>query len=296
MARTRSGRRGGAASDRQQHRFVTYNLLAPLLSEPGWYLHCKPSDCDGETRFARILAKLEDEIEAGSIIALQEVCMPWSGRLAAFFLERGYYYCAELYGRNFNGFMGVALAFPMQRYELTLADTFHPGESASIATTNRRGDKRSSRHADGSCPTGFLPGLLWFLAVLSLSQLWLPLLTAVLVWLEARCHCRLPCRGAVKEEKKDPFEYSRKRSNAMVSFQLRSKLDAGSEFLVGTYHMPCVYWDPAIMSVHAQVRTSLGVVWCGVLSCGVVCCRVVSCRAVCIFDTETPPSCPSTHV
>ena len=41
------------------YTFVSYNLLAPLLSDAGWYLHCDPEDCDPETRYGRIIAKLE---------------------------------------------------------------------------------------------------------------------------------------------------------------------------------------------------------------------------------------------
>ena len=41
---------------------VTYNLLLPELSDAGWYLYCDAADCDPETRFTYILAKLEAQM------------------------------------------------------------------------------------------------------------------------------------------------------------------------------------------------------------------------------------------
>lgn len=39
--------------------------------------------------------------------------MDWAGELHAFFAAEGYQFVTALYGRHFNGYMGVGLAWPI---------------------------------------------------------------------------------------------------------------------------------------------------------------------------------------
>ena len=53
-----------------------------------------------------------------AIIALQEIPLDWVGTFTLFFKERGYFLSSTCYGNTFNGFMGIALAFPEAEYRL----------------------------------------------------------------------------------------------------------------------------------------------------------------------------------
>jgi hypothetical protein len=70
-------------------RVVTYNVLSSSLCEASYFTHCAPEDLDPPTRLARVLAKLEPEVAAGAVIALQEVSQKWAGDLHVFFAQRG---------------------------------------------------------------------------------------------------------------------------------------------------------------------------------------------------------------
>ena len=52
------------------------------------------------------------QCEAGAVICLQEVSQSWAGPLHVYFAERGYSLIADLYGKPFNNYMGVAVAYP----------------------------------------------------------------------------------------------------------------------------------------------------------------------------------------
>ena len=106
----------GAASPPRVH-VVSYNVLSSRLSAPDYFTRCAPADLDPPTRLARVLAKLEAEAVARrSVICLQEVSAEWAGELHSYFASRGYHLATGLYGRPFNGYMGVALAWPTERF------------------------------------------------------------------------------------------------------------------------------------------------------------------------------------
>lgn len=61
--------------------------------------------------------------------------------------------------------------------------------------------------------------------------------------------------GMKGKEEKDPWEYSEQRLNVMVSVTLKDRA-SGDAFCVGTYHMPCAYFAPQVMTIHADVSCS----------------------------------------
>jgi endonuclease/exonuclease/phosphatase family metal-dependent hydrolase len=50
----------------------------------------------------------------------------------------------------------------------------------------------------------------------------------------------------------EPWEYSERRMNAMLTAVLRDK-ESGVTFGIANYHMPCSYWDARIMTLHADL-------------------------------------------
>ena len=69
-------------------------------------------------RVPLIKSKIQSEITKNGIICLQEVTQKLSGDLHKVFNNNGYYMINGLYGRDFNGNMGVALAFSTKKYDL----------------------------------------------------------------------------------------------------------------------------------------------------------------------------------
>lgn len=99
-------------------RITSYNILSSNLASPSHFSYCKPEVLDSNYRFKLLCQKLDIEIEKKSIICLQEVSSDWAGLLYVYFISKNYYFIPILYGNKFNGYMGVATAFPIDDYHL----------------------------------------------------------------------------------------------------------------------------------------------------------------------------------
>ena len=135
-------------------RVVSYNVLSSHLASPSHFSTVDPEHLDASNRLPKLLDKLQQEIDAtvadntknkeagqqrSTIFCLQEVSYDWCGALHVFFANRGYHVVSGLYGRSFNGYMGVVTAYPTGTLETVtvdisrLADTYErdwPEEAA----------------------------------------------------------------------------------------------------------------------------------------------------------------------
>jgi 2',5'-phosphodiesterase len=229
---------------------VQYNVLCSSLCEPSWFRETSPADLDPATRLSRVLAKLQGHIDAThgrAIIALQEVSMSWAGALDAWFAARGYHFVATLYGNRRNDYMGIALAFPLAHYALLETDISCP------ATSQRWG--REPRPAPPTWVQAKLDSVRATLALLfwalTLSALWLPLAR----WLGELLGWCKPLPSRPPRPPQSAFQMAQGRWNRLVYFRLalRGGADRGSEFGVGTYHMPCMFRNPDVMVLHAAL-------------------------------------------
>lgn len=100
-------------------RLTSYNVLSSHLASPGYFVFCKPEYLDPDYRFNGLLSKLDHEIDSQSIVCLQEVSHQWAGRLHTYFASKRYHFITGLYGGKFNGYMGVGVAVPIDKYTLT---------------------------------------------------------------------------------------------------------------------------------------------------------------------------------
>ena len=176
--------------------------------------------------------------------------------------------------------MGVALAVPLDHYTVLEA------EVRCVAEAQRWGrapKEDNSRPGDWTCPacqahcfasrtTCFkckepkpsdamdkLKGALMslknmlviFVAAVTLSSLWLWFVK----WLGAKLGLYTPKkpRGGYQRPPKTIWQQSQDKNNRMVYFRLAPKSGNGQEFGVATYHMPCVFWEPKVMVVHAAL-------------------------------------------
>eukprot|EP00899_Mesostigma_viride_P005516 jgi/Mesvir1/14966/Mv14631-RA.3 len=127
--------------------------------------------------------------------------------------------CCVTDGNKKNGYMGVALAFPNGKYELTGAEV--------VRLSDTRKWPRNPYQP---------PALLR--AVTSLvSPLVSPPLTAL--GKLGKWVLRRP------EPPVDHFDYSRNRFNVIAFVRLKER-ESGGVLVVGTYHMPCVYWNEKV--------------------------------------------------
>lgn len=191
-------------------RVASYNVLSSSLCEADYHTKCTPSNLDAANRFRRVLAQLDLEVEAGGIVCLQEVSTNWAGQLHAYFSEKGYYMMHMGYGNKFDGYMGVAIAFPTAKYRL------------QKARIERTADLRPWPRSQGK------PGLRARIkeSVVSAWRNW---------------------RGLKRPV--DPIWDAKKRANQMVMARLEDR-ESGAAFCVATFHMPCQFRVPVVMVTH----------------------------------------------
>lgn len=115
-------------------RVVSYNVLSSHLAEAAHFHKCHPDHLNADGRLNKIFSKLQEEMGSSSpIICLQEVSQLWAGKFHVFFAQHKYQMITGLYGKKFNGYMGVVLAYPTSIYDVlevdiaTLSDTREGG-------------------------------------------------------------------------------------------------------------------------------------------------------------------------
>jgi exonuclease III len=199
-------------------RIVSYNVLSSSLGGKDYFTSCNPEDLVPATRLQRLLAKLETETAQDSVICLQEVSLAWNGVLFAFFTQRGYAWTTHLYGHGGNGYMGVGVAWRTARL------------ACEDVTLTRIADSlpRQRRPAP---PKG------------------LSLLRARAAALLTRVSSLLVTPSKKAE---DEWASSRSKFNALAFARLRD-VKTGAAFCVASYHMPCAYYAPKVMTIHVAL-------------------------------------------
>ena len=114
------------------HRVTTYNILSSCLASPSFYTSCDPAYLDKDYRLQKVMEKLLKEISMQAIINLQEISNEWAGRLSAFFSQHGYHFFTALYGKEFNGYMGVGIAVPIEKYHVLDVDMCTIGSTLKL--------------------------------------------------------------------------------------------------------------------------------------------------------------------
>jgi mRNA deadenylase 3'-5' endonuclease subunit Ccr4 len=202
-------------------RVVSYNVLSSHLASPTHFTTLDPLHLEASTRLPLVLQKLDDAIsDKNTIVCLQEVSHDWAAAFHTWFANRGYHLVTGLYGKKFNGYMGVALAYPNQVFETINMDI------ARLADKRIGGWPVAPEEEGG----GIWKGLrsLW-----KISNKWVG-------W---------------QESPRDHWEISENRFNILLTATLRDKT-SGKAFCVGNYHMPCAYYAPMVMTIHSEMAAS----------------------------------------
>eukprot|EP00047_Mylnosiga_fluctuans_P001709 m.221555 g.221555 ORF g.221555 m.221555 type:complete len:351 (-) comp10609_c0_seq1:325-1377(-) len=198
-------------------RVATYNVLSSALCSPGDFLACTPENLAPENRLPRVQAKLLGEMQQNAVICLQEVSRSWCGPLHVFFAAHNYQFASSLYGAPFNDYMGVAVAWP-----------------ATFALEQLDIARVSATRPEPVAPRPEPPPV---------RTLWARLLAAlrILLWGQPPI---LPTPA-------DPWYLARNRYNTMIFAAVRSPDNA--TLCIGNYHMPCMFDQPKVMTIHAAL-------------------------------------------
>eukprot|EP01038_Epipyxis_sp_PR26KG_P008906 gene8906-12010_t len=201
-------------------KITSYNVLSSHLSSPTHFLNCKPEFLDPKYRLNKVKEKLEKEISSNSVICLQEISHSWGSALHPLFAANNYHFVTGFYGSKFNGYMGIGVAIPLSKYEIVDVDI------TRVADT-----KRMPRKDKPSLIGSYIN---WMKNLLNSIGLFLRLV----------------------KPKDDMWDNVLYRYNQMINVRLKSKSD-GKTFVVGTYHMPCMFKLPSVMVTHCALSAQL---------------------------------------
>mmetsp|Transcript_1003 Transcript_1003/g.2534 ORF Transcript_1003/g.2534 Transcript_1003/m.2534 type:complete len:444 (-) Transcript_1003:2148-3479(-) len=202
-------------------RVVTYNVLSSSLSQKSRFSKCLAEDLESRTRLLRVISKLDHEVLLGSVICLQEVSMSWSGPLSDFFAQSGYKFVLGLSGNFSNGYLGVGIAYPSEKYDLVEELIERLGKNPKMPKT-AAAKKDSFEESESTS-------------------------TKLRVW-------RTPVRAAGKGKglALDEWAFAKSRTNIFTFLRLQCK-QTGKTLCCSTYHMPCAFFAPKVMVIHAAL-------------------------------------------
>jgi len=236
-------------------RIVSYNVLSSQLSEPEHFSTLNPDHLNPINRLPIVLQKLDQEIhqiqkkknvpnENGQgkqlqspIICLQEVSHDWAGSLHTYFANQGYYFITGLYGKKFNGYMGVGIAFKPSDYNVLDVDI------SRLADQREGGWPRPVKQEPSTSIVGRVKRSVWKVyqgmtkSVSSMMQSFL------LTFWPGYKKPRSPI---------EPWSMSENRHNQLVTLTLQDK-NTHQSFVIGNYHMPCAFYAPMVMSIHSDL-------------------------------------------
>lgn len=152
----------------------------------------------------------------------KEVSYEWAGALHTFFATKGWHLVTGLYGKKFNGYMGVGMAWPTSGFDVIGVDI------CRLADTREEGWPKSEEK-------GFLDNV-----VKGFSS-----------FIEGAMK-QLGWKDSKDEDPPDHWSLSERRFNVLLTATLREK-KSGKSFAIGNYHMPCAYYCPMAMTLHADL-------------------------------------------
>lgn len=177
--------------------------------------------------------KTQSVVPPPSIFALQEVCYEFSSKLHAFFAQRGYHFVYGPYGKKFNGYMGVGIAYPMKDFTTVDVDICRLSDVRGDGWPREKRENNDEQVSIGMAIQKLRAriGLIAFQTIQGVTK-----------------------RLGYSNEKPpiDPWAMSENRYNVLVTVTLRPNA-GGSTFSVSNYHMPCAYFAPAVMNIHTEM-------------------------------------------
>lgn len=188
-----------------------YNILCPRLANANYFPTCSTDDLGWSIRYKRLCDKLTQEIYTNSVICLQEIPRSWTGDLLDFFAKYKYMFIYSPYGYYKNDYMGVGIAYPYNIYSSSNTKIIEVGNALP----------RIYRPQSTIIKKIFS----WMLAPLTFIK------------------------NKLIKVKTNPWDAAQKKYNTLVMTTLTN--EQNEQTVIGTYHMPCIFWEPQIMTIHA---------------------------------------------
>lgn len=206
-----------------------YNILNSKLSSPDFYIKCDSNDLDPENRLIKIINQLSVLTKFNYIICLQEISQTWYGPLNDFFASKDYSFIISLYGNSYNDYMGIGMAYPNKEFSSQNTKIIHIGSNIPTKTFPK------------------IPMLNKFNKFLLFLYMCIIRIISIL----GNAKCKVIYTKYIKPDV-DEWIYSKSRSNTTIITTLLHK-STETKFVVATYHNPCAYWKPSIITIHSIV-------------------------------------------
>lgn len=225
-------------------KITTYNVLSSHLAGANHFTHCIPEYLDAKYRLDKLKTKLEKEIEDQAVVCLQEISQNWAANLHTFFAHRGYHLITGLYGRKFNGYMGVAIAVPLAKYDIDSVDI------TRIADTKRMPYKPR--------PVYSFVGQIYktiYHHLLKWAEYFNFYTPAIDVWDSAlyRTNLMICTRLSLKNTHTPDTVLTTESPESTEESVVSAPPAKKQSFVVGTYHMPCMFKLPSVMVTHCAL-------------------------------------------
>ena len=214
---------------------------------------------DQKKRLKKVFAKLDSVISKNphTVFGLQEISLSWRPKFKVFFQEYDYDFICTNYGGDHSDYMGVAIAYPRSRFEMKDGKIFRARESVEW---KRIWKKRSSSDSSKKWNLATSSLILTAAAAFALdldSKTKKTLVTTGLLGSLGICLARsfgLVDKPAPRP-KQTALEIAKGRYNRQIIVTLRDK-NLQRDLGVSVYHMPCVFWNPQVMVIHASLCAS----------------------------------------
>lgn len=197
-------------------RVATYNILSSSLSAPSYFTMCSPDHLEPETRIKKCISRINDEVDKNAIVCLQEVSQTYLNNIHPYFASKNYHVIASNYGNKFNNYMGVTLAYPVDKYILLGVDVVKVGETKKYFKKYPKTPFDKLKSSIGK----------FFLKSLQQINLYSP--------------------------PYDLWDEVTSKQNRLICVKLECK-ETSKQFVIGNYHMPCNFRRPSFMNAHCAL-------------------------------------------
>ncbi|KAL7512873.1 hypothetical protein ACHAXN_012671 [Cyclotella atomus] len=242
-------------SSRNKLRVVSYNVLSSKLARPSHFTTTNPDFLEASYRLPLILSKLENEMGRAfggssspdsiqappppTIFCLQEIDYTFTSALHTFFANKGYAFVTGLYGKKFNGYMGVGIAYPLKEFETIKVDI------CRLSDEKEDDWPRPPEEGEDGVIT----------KVRSLASYTVQSTTELLQnYIGKHLGTDFRLLLGLSKETIDPWEMSENRYNVLLTVALRFRDDeTRGVFSISNYHMPCAFYCPPVMNLHVDL-------------------------------------------
>jgi len=214
-----------------------YNILSSALSEPDTFKFNDPLDCDPETRYTRLINKLQNEIKNNvPIFTLQEISLEWVNRLLIFFNDHNYIMIYNNYSSYVTDYMGVAICFSRDFYKLENVKMIKPRDIINERMKLKFADYLVQKQKNIQEKQSIF-GIFSFNILLNIYNR----------FFNKTYNTKF---NDIEDEYK-MWQKASNKYNTLIMVQLQNIHK--KSFVVGTYHMPCEFMHPKVMTIHSSI-------------------------------------------